>query len=147
MSSSISDVRLSISLCVNFFLSIPKAILRATLRCGKRAPCCGTYPVDLLWGANESEESPTNCAPKRMVPPLGVSKPAIARKRVVLPQPEGPKRDAISPEFSEKERSEITFRFPNFTSRWETSSDVIEILLTVDHEHCSLVYRVLLEED
>lgn len=34
---------------------------------------------------------------KRMVPPVGSMKPAIMRRSVVLPQPEGPRRKKSSP--------------------------------------------------
>ena len=44
---------------------------------------------------------------------------------LVFPHPDGPKRDAISPWRSSKERSEITVRLPKFTVRCETLSEVI----------------------
>jgi hypothetical protein len=44
---------------------------------------------------------------------LGVSNPAIIRKRVVLPQPEGPRREKNSPFFIDKSISFKTLMFPN----------------------------------
>src|SRR6266571_3664706 len=39
----------------------------------------------------------TSRSPKRTVPPLGVSRPATQRSVVVLPQPDGPRRETNSP--------------------------------------------------
>src|SRR3990172_8750176 len=44
----------------------------------------------------------TSCLPIRISPPVGFSSPAIIRRRVVFPQPDGPKRTRSSPSCVER---------------------------------------------
>ena len=47
----------------------------------------------------------TSAPSSRMAPSVGVSKPAIIRSVVVLPQPDGPSSEKNSPEAMEKSAS------------------------------------------
>ena len=51
-----------------------------------------------LLGGSTREEMLTSCLPKRIVPEEGVINPAIVRRKVVLPQPEGPSTAAKAPD-------------------------------------------------
>src|SRR6266851_3726634 len=46
---------------------------------------------------SRGERSLTTLPPMRISPEVGVSRPAIMRKRVVLPEPEGPRKTRNSP--------------------------------------------------
>ena len=53
------------------------------------------------------------CLPSiSMLPALGGMKPAIMRRVVVLPQPEGPSRDTNSPLASSSEKSDTASKAP-----------------------------------
>jgi hypothetical protein len=61
-----------------------------------------------------ADESST--PPSRTVPARTGSKPAMARSTVVLPQPEGPNRQAMSPAFSASEKPSTTVCRPRGVS-------------------------------
>ena len=56
----------------------------------------------------------TSVSPNQMRPAVGVSRPAIIRRVVVLPQPEGPTKvkNSRSPISSERSRTACTSRAP-----------------------------------
>ena len=68
-------------------------MLFQTLRCGKRASDWNTMPMLRWWvgSAVMSRSSSTT------FPELGVSSPAIKRSNVVLPHPEGPRKEMNLP--------------------------------------------------
>ncbi len=71
----------------------PKATLSLTLRCGKRAYCWTTMPMPRWWGGSCVTSRP----PRKTRPAAGRTNPATARRAVVLPEPEGPRRAMTSP--------------------------------------------------
>jgi hypothetical protein len=56
------------------------------------------------------------------VPDVGVTKPAIIRSVVVLPQPDGPSSETNSPDRSVRSRLSTTVRPPNFLVRFLSCS-------------------------
>jgi hypothetical protein len=58
--------------------------------------------VPRRWGGRSVTASPS----KRMAPASGETKPAIARRSVVLPQPEGPRMAVSLPASNSSETSE-----------------------------------------
>src|SRR5215475_6626421 len=73
----------------------------------------------------------TSSPPIEIVPPVGCSRPAMQRKVVVLPQPEGPSSTTISPAAIRKLTSSTAGRpTRNCLRRWETISSA-DILLPV----------------
>src|SRR5262245_42710505 len=61
--------------------------------CGQRAYVWKTMPVLRKRGACWV----MSCSPKKIKPVSGATKPARIRRRVVLPQPDGPRRKNSSP--------------------------------------------------
>lgn len=55
-----------------------------------------------------------SCSSKYTAPESGVSRPAIIRSRVVLPHPDGPRRNKNSPEFMVREISLSALTSPYF---------------------------------
>ena len=80
---------------------MPKATLRATVRCGKRAPSWGTYPMCRSSGATWRWSSSAAFPAIDTRPRSARSNPAITRSRVVLPLPEAPKMAANDPSGTE----------------------------------------------
>jgi len=64
---------------------------------------------------------------KRMVPALGVRRPEMRLKTVVLPAPFGPMSPTISPGRTSKVRSETAVRPPKDLVRPETSRSAIQL--------------------
>ena len=64
-----------------------------TVRCGNNAYDWNTMEMRRLAGGN----CVTSRSPMRMLPEVGVSRPAIMRSVVDLPQPDGPSRTVKLP--------------------------------------------------
>ena len=90
----------------------PKATLPATVRCGKRAKSWKTMPMLRRSGGTSIAGVDTTVSDSAMVPARTGSKPATQRSSVLLPQPEGPRRQPISPGANAKERSWSTGVLP-----------------------------------
>ena len=86
--SSISPTRFTISFSGTFFTRSPNAIFSYTLRWGKRAYLWNTVFTFLLWGGTPL----MRCPSKKTSPLVGSRKPAIMRRVVVFPHPEGPRK-------------------------------------------------------
>src|SRR3990172_11204277 len=86
----------------------------------------------------------TSLSSIRMVPRVGRSKPAIMRKVVVLPQPEGPSSTKNSPSSIESVRSLTATVRPNclrtLTSRMPTA-------LALDHAEGQAAHEIALHEE
>ena len=63
---------------------------RPTERCGNSATSWNTMPTRRRSGGTEAPAPDTRRPPISMVPASGASSPAIRRRNVVLPQPDGP---------------------------------------------------------
>ena len=85
-------------------------MLSATRKCGNSAYSWKTIPTRRSSVGTVSEEEETNRSERKICPERTGSKPAIALKTVVLPQPDGPRRQRISPSRMEKETSLIAGR-------------------------------------
>src|SRR5438445_13788534 len=68
-------------------------MLRRTFRCGYSAKSWNTNAMSRI----DARLNVTSSLPRKICPELGSSRPAIMRKVVVLPQPEGPSRQKNSP--------------------------------------------------
>ena len=64
---------------------------------GNRAQSWKTMPTRRRSGGTQAPGPVTSAEPSLITPRSGRSKPAMARSRVVLPQPLGPSRDRCSP--------------------------------------------------
>src|SRR3972149_10733493 len=56
----------------------------------------------------------TTCLPMRTSPAVCLSRPAIMRRRVVFPQPEGPRRTRNSPSFVERSTPSTALTSPKY---------------------------------
>ena len=79
-----------------------------TLRCGKRAYDWNTIEIRRCAGASDVTSRPSI----RIRPSDGVSRPAIMRSVVDLPQPEGPSRTTSLPEGVAKEMRSTALAAP-----------------------------------
>src|SRR4051794_40727516 len=79
----------------------------------------------------------TSSPPSRIFPPVGSSSPAIMRKVVVLPQPDGPSMTKNSPSSTTKLESWTATKSPNSFLRCSTRISAIALLrkLRDDDEH------------
>ena len=93
--------------------SIPKPMLRATVRWGKRAPSWGTYPTPRCWGWTAWRPSSTVRPPMVTEPASTRSKPAITRSMVVLPLPDSPRTARREPSSTVRSTSRSTGVSPN----------------------------------
>src|SRR4051794_21457799 len=86
---------------------------------------------------SEARLAVTSSEPRKMRPPVGSSRPAIIRKVVVLPQPEGPSRQKNSPLATVKSAPRTAAKLPNDFSRFSTriSAMVLPRKLGDDDEH------------
>ena len=66
---------------------------------------------------------------KRMLPSVGVSNPAIIRKVVVFPQPDGPNRVTNSPGFIVRLKSLTIYSFPSKLFPIPLSSIILSIVI------------------
>ena len=79
----------------------PKPMLSATDRCGNRAGVWNTKPMFRLRGGSQV----TSWSSNQMRPLVGSMSPAIIRRVVVLPQPEGPSSVTSSPSATSRSKS------------------------------------------
>ena len=63
---------------------------RRRSRCGNSAPSCITKPMPRRWAGTAAALGQRQPVQRTIVPASGVSNPAIRRKSVVLPEPDGP---------------------------------------------------------
>src|SRR5262249_43008830 len=77
----------------------PYATFSRTVRCGKRAYSWKTSPTDRSSGGSSMPRPPSNqvSAPRAIRPASGRARPAIARRTLVLPDPDGPRSASVSP--------------------------------------------------
>src|SRR5438034_1957150 len=101
MSSSSSVTRLSMSFFGRRRTLSPKPMLSATVMFGNRAYDWKTIPTLRWLGGRLVMSLPSTV----IVPPVGRSKPAIIRRVVVLPQPDGPRKDTNSPRATSRLKS------------------------------------------
>src|SRR3954468_17275686 len=87
--------------------------------CGNSAYCWKTVLTSRRYGGVPTASTP----PIRISPSSGCSKPAIIRRDVVLPQPDGPRSERNSPLRTWKETASTAFRSPKrlVTARNSTS--------------------------
>ena len=85
----------------SFFSRRPKATFSYTFRCGNSAYFWNTVFTCRLYGGTEAISLPS----KKTLPDFGVINPAITRKVVVLPQPEGPRNVTNSLSWMSRESS------------------------------------------
>src|SRR6476660_2528044 len=71
----------------------------------------------------------TRSPPIEILPPSTRSSPAIMRRSVDFPQPDGPRKATNSPELIRSDSSEMTFTAPN---RLDTLSSSIELTASSD---------------
>src|SRR5262245_19199172 len=77
----------------------------------------------------------TSSAPRKMRPPVGSSRPAIMRKVVVLPQPEGPSRQKNSPFLTVKSAPRTAAKLPKDFWRFSTRISATALLRKLrDHD-------------
>src|SRR5216684_1720300 len=86
---------------------------------------------------SEARLAVTSSGPRKMRPPVGSSRPAIMRKVVVLPQPEGPSRQKNSPFPMVKVESLTATKSPKALCRFSTRISAMASVrkLADDHEH------------
>ena len=77
--------------------------------CGNRAYCWNTVFTLRLCGGTDETSVPSS----RIAPAVGISKPAIIFRIVVLPQPDGPSREKNSPRAMLKQASSTATKSPN----------------------------------
>src|ERR1700741_2651451 len=70
----------------------------------------------------------TSSGPRKMLPPVGSSRPAIMRKVVVLPQPEGPSRQKNSPPSTVKAAPRTAAKLPKVFWRFSTRISAMALL-------------------
>ena len=99
--SSISATDSLTNVFVIFWLRSPNATLSNTLMCGNSAYCWNTVLTLRLYGGVFDTSSPS----RRTRPAVGASNPAIIRRVVVFPQPDGPSIEKNSPRAIEKSAS------------------------------------------
>ena len=85
--------RWAISAFGRFSISSPKPTCLATVMCGNRAKSWNIMAMSRCHGGSRVASLP----PIRMSPSSGSSRPAMQRKVVVLPQPDGPSRQTNWP--------------------------------------------------
>ena len=83
-------------------------MLPATDMFGKSAYDWKTIPTLRWLGARRVMSTPLTV----IVPPVGISKPAIIRRVVVLPQPDGPRNDTNSPRSAARSKFSTTATSP-----------------------------------
>src|SRR5450432_234761 len=71
----------------------------------------------------------TSSGPRKISPEVGSSRPAIIRRVVVLPQPEGPSRQKNSPSWTAKLARFTARKSPKAFSRFSTRISAIALLL------------------
>src|SRR6266852_6037234 len=76
----------------------------------------------------------TSSPPSRMRPEVGSSRPAIMRSVVVLPQPEGPKRQKKSPSRTVNEESRTATNSANALWRFSTRISAMALLRELRHD-------------
>src|SRR5262245_39499385 len=86
---------------------------------------------------SEARLKATSSPPSRMRPEVGNSRPAIMRKVVVLPQPEGPSRQKKEPSGMVKLSSFTAMKSPKAFFRFSTRISAIGLLrkFRYDDEH------------
>src|SRR5215472_5308146 len=77
----------------------------------------------------------TSSGPRKMWPPVGSSSPAIMRKVVVLPQPDGPSRQKNSPSCTVKSAPHTAVKLPKDFWRFSTLISAMALLRKLrDHD-------------
>src|SRR5690606_24453667 len=76
----------------------------------------------------------TSSPPIRMLPEVGVSRPAIMRRLVVFPQPEGPSRQTNSPSPMSKLTSLTALNSPKLLVTFLNSTDAMSLRLDAAEE-------------
>ena len=99
----------------------PNAVFSSNVRCGNRAKSWNISPTPRRSGGIWIPGPATTTSLMRMRPPVGRSSPAVRRRSVVLPHPEGPTRQTISPGAISRLTPRTAWIEPNL--RW-TSSNV-----------------------
>src|SRR5690349_9471307 len=87
----------------------PKATFSNTVMCGNSAYDWNTRPRFRRWTATRVISSPD----RMICPPSGSTRPATIRRSVLLPQPDGPRRDRNSPGAASSETSSTATTAPN----------------------------------
>src|SRR5207244_3799478 len=77
----------------------------------------------------------TSSPPSRILPEVGSSRPAIIRSVVVLPQPEGPRRQKKSPSGTMNVESRTAVNAANDLCRFSTRISAIALLGKFRHDH------------
>src|SRR6478752_752453 len=72
----------------------------------------------------------TSSPPRKILPSVGSSRPAIMRSVVVLPQPEGPSRQKNSPSFTVKVESFTATKSAKALCRFSTRISAISLLVS-----------------
>src|SRR5690554_1139846 len=98
-----------------------KAMFRATVMCGYRAYDWKTIAIWRALGGRSVTSSP----PRRICPSVGCSNPAIIRRSVVLPHPDGPRRTRNSPSSDLMSTPSTATTSPNSLRRPRTSRSAI----------------------
>ena len=107
--------------CRSFRLS-PNAMFAATVRCGKRLPSCGTYPMRRRSGGRNVPGPSAIAEPIRTTPASARSKPARMRSSVVLPLPDGPRIAVSEPAGTSRSRPSSTWWRPKALASRVTAS-------------------------
>lgn len=84
-------------------------------------------PKDRCSGGINTFAPATQRSPTLISPASGVSRPAIRRSNVVLPQPDGPNRPRISPSWTQRLRSRIARKRPKDLCKWATWTAVFSV--------------------
>src|ERR1700730_9458477 len=80
-------------------------------------------------GGRERAADDTTRSPTRISPAVGSTKPAIRRKVVVLPQPDGPSRQTNRPWSIRNETSSTTANASYRLVKFRSSTDATQVLL------------------
>jgi hypothetical protein len=91
------------------FIRSPNSMFCMTVLCGKSACVWNTMPSPRSRGSRSLTTRPS----MRISPALGSMKPAIMRKVVVLPQPDGPTSTTNSPSSMVRPRLRTATTLPN----------------------------------
>src|SRR5215470_978282 len=78
-------------------------------------------------------------------PPLGYSRPAIMRRVVVLPQPDGPSRQTTSPAATSRSTRSTAVRSPNTLVTW--LSAIVDIDLPLDRAEGDAAQQLVLQQE
>src|SRR5262245_43238746 len=78
-------------------------------------------------------------------PAVGYSRPAIMRRVVVLPQPEGPSRHTTSPASTLRSTRSTAVRSPNTLDTW--SSAIVDMGLPLDRAEGNAAQQMVLQQE